>query len=67
MCSHRHKEGGFETCSLDLRDSGVAMYSNSLPSVVTNCNMLVHSLQGRGVEYQLVFEKSFTSEVIAWQ
>jgi len=29
------------------------------------CNMLVCSLQGRGVENQLVFEKSFTSETVA--
>ena len=31
------------------------------------CNMLVCSLQGRGVENQLVFEKRFTSKVFAWQ
>ena len=67
MCSFRHKEGGFETCSLDLRDSGVAMYSNNLPVVVTNCNTLMCSLHGRGVENQPVFEKSFTSKMVAWQ
>jgi len=32
-----------------------------------HCNMLMHSLQGRGVENQLVFEKSFTSEMVAQQ
>ena len=31
------------------------------------CNTLMHSLQGRGVENQLVFEKSFTSEAVAQQ
>jgi len=31
------------------------------------CNMLMCSLQGRGVENQPVFEGSFTPETVAWQ
>ena len=54
-------------CSLVLRDSGEAMYSNNLPVVVTNCNTLMCSLHGRGVENQPVFEKSFTSETVSQQ
>ena len=37
---------------------GEAMYSNNLPVVITSCNILVCSLQGKGVEKQLVFERS---------
>ena len=41
------------------------MYSNNLPVVVTSCSMLMCSLQGRGVENQLVFERSFTSKMVS--
>ena len=53
LCTYscRHKEGGFEMCGVFvLRDFWEAKYSNNLPVVVTSCNMLMHSLQGRGVE-----------------
>ena len=69
MCSRRHKEGRFEMCSffLVLRDIWEGKYSNKFPVVVTSCNMPMHSLQRRGVENQLVFERSFTSETVSWK
>ena len=54
-------------CSLFLRDSRVAMYNNDLPVVVTNCNTLLCSLQGRGGENLANDYEVFTSKMGAQQ